>query len=331
MFCTAISFGCGPRQETRLYIYCSETFWYAMQEEALFFNKIYGTKIVLIPIRAERTSGVTENGIEVGNGHRAPAPWGLLLREEIIAPSTQINPDIEEQIERIERSHLGDLFISDSPRHLDKVRNTALSAGEFPICYLTLSMLVPTGNPHQFRSVKDVLGTNRRLGMMNPSFDGLGEASWTVLGRIFSGDESAIPMEYIHFFERQYDLLEALELGNIDAALVWDATSQINFLLIKYADEYNAANERAIREAERRRDREGLLSILQAMHQHLVETRSFAESVPLTENPDERLIIAVRLVALSSATNYGHCKRFADFMRSHLGKEILRRFGFVVE
>jgi len=166
---------------------------------------------------------------------------------------------------------------------------------------------------------------------MNPSFDGLGEASWIVLNRIFSGDESAIPMELIHLFDRQYDLLEALELGSIDAALVWNATSQINFLLIKYADEYNEANRGIIREAERRKNWEGLRDILRAMHQHLVETYIFAEEVPLTENPDERLVVAVQLIALSSATNFGHCQRFADFMRSRQGKEVLRRFGFVVE
>ena len=334
LICTAFSFGCGPKQEPVLYIYCSETFWYVMQEEALFFNKIYGTQIVLIPIRAERTDSETENGIEIDTNYRTPARWEFMQRENeepTIAPLAQISPDIEAQIKRIESLHLGDLFISDSPRQLEMVRNTALAANDFPVCYLTLSMLVPLGNPHGFRSAKDVLDASRRLGIVNPSFDGLGEASWIVLNRIFPGGESEIPMELIHIFDRQYDLLEALELDNIDAALVWNATSQINFLLIKYADEYNEANREIIRKAERRKNRAWLRDILRDMYEHLVETHLFAEEVPLTENSDERFVVAVRLIALSSATNYGHCQRFADFMRSRQGKEILQRFGFVVE
>ena len=342
--CIVLSFGCAPRQDGRLYIYCNETFWYVIQEQALSFNRIYGSQIILIPIRAEQTQNVLENGIEIETGHRVPVPWEFMLSEEITGdpnaddPRRQINfnqihPDIVQQIERIEDEsiRLGDLFISDSPRHLDMVRGHALSADEFLVCYLTLSMLVPMGNPNHFRSVRDVLDTHRRLGMMNPTFDGLGEASWIVLRRMFSGDESAIPMELISIYERQFDLLEALELGYIDAALVWDATSQINFLLVKYADQYNEAYADMIRQAERRRDHERLRDILQVMYEQLVETHTFAEVVPLTENPDERLVVAVRLVALSSATNFGHCKRFADFLRSPLGRGIFRRFGFVAE
>jgi ABC-type molybdate transport system substrate-binding protein len=306
-----------------------------MQEEALLFNKIYGFQVILIPVRADRTSGKTEDSIEIGTDRRAPAPWRSMPREQeqtdSAAPRTQINPGIERQIERISEENFGDMFLSDSQQHIDKIRNTALSTNEYPICYLTLTMLVPKGNPHHFRSVKDVLDTNRRLGIMEPSFDGLGESSWQVLSKIVPGGESAIPRELVQLYERQYDLLEALELGNIDAALVWNATSQVNFLLAKYADEYNAAYEKEMRAAERKKDKEGLRHILQEIYKHIVDTQSFAEEVLLTENPDERCVIAVRLVALSSAFKYGHCERFADFMRSNQGKEILRRFGFVTE
>jgi ABC-type molybdate transport system substrate-binding protein len=67
------------------------------------------------------------------------------------------------------------------------------------------------------------------------------------------------------------------------------------------------------------------------MYDHLLDERSFAEEVPLLENPEERYVVAIRLVALSSAHNFGQCERFADYLRSNQGKAILRRFGFVVE
>jgi len=311
-----------------------------MQEEALFFNKTHDFQIILIPVRAGRTSEIIEDVVEIGTERLAPSPWrSMPVREEEMvkdeedtpAPFAQIHPDIVQQIERISEEHFGDLFLSDSPRHLDQVRNTALAANDFLVCYLTLSMLVPMGNPYQFHTVKDVLDSDQRLGIMHPSFDGLGEASWQVLKKTVPGGEPAIPMDRIHIFERQYDLLDALEQGDIDAALVWNATSQTSFLLLKYANDALAAYEREIRRAERRHDRARVQFIIQTIYRDIVETMRFAEEVSLTENPDERHVVAVRLVALSSAFNYGHCKRFADFMRSNQGKEVLRRYGFVAE
>jgi len=61
----------------------------------------------------------------------------------------------------------------------------------------------------------------------------------------------------------------------------------------------------------------------------LFEEKSFAEEVPLTKNPDERFVVAIQLVVLSSTADYGFSERFVDFMRSNQGREILRRFGFI--
>jgi ABC-type molybdate transport system substrate-binding protein len=336
-----ICFGCGRRQPPMLYIYCNETFWYVMQEEAIVFNRVYGYRVFLIPLRASRTSEEAEEPIEINGNQRLPAVWqsvpGMRTASQIAAARAQIHPDIARQIENIAGESFGDLLVSDSQRQVAKLQQTALTASEFPICYLTLTMLVPTGNPHRLRSVKEVLDSHRRLGIVDPSLDGLGESSWTVLGRIVPGGESAIPMELVHLYERQYDLLEALEQGTIDAALVWNAASQRTFLLVKYAEEYNTylhsdpEFEPFLREAERERNWEKMQAILQEIRRTLFEEKSFAEEVPLTENPDERLVVAVPLIVLSSTTNYGYSKRFADFMRSHQGKEILRRFGFVTE
>ena len=335
LLCTVTFFGCGPRRVPMLYIYCNETFWYVMQEEALVFNRTFGFRVILIPIRAPHTSEEMQGAVEINGDKRTPvpAPWRSMPGTQTTQQRTQIHPDIERQIERIAEDSFGDLFLSDSQWHQEKLQQTALSANKFSVCYLTLTMLVPRDNPHQFRSVKDVLDSNRLLGIVDPSLDGLGETSWTVLGRIVSGGESAIPMDIVQVFERQYDLLEALEQGQIDAALVWNATSQLSFLLLKYADEYNADARfvQYLRKAERERNWGALRDILKTMGETLAEERKFAEEVPLTENSEERFVIAVQLVALSSTSNYGYCKRFVDYMRSNQAKEVLQRFGFVAE
>ena len=310
-----------------------------MQEEAIVFNRIHGFRIILIPIRTPQAPVEADDSVEIESNPRIPKAWqnrpgdSTTDDTQVVESQTQIRSKIEDQLQRIADAGLGDLFLSDSRRHLEKLQQTALSAGEFPICYLTLTMLVPHENPHQFRSIKDVLESNRRLGIVDPEMDGLGEASWTILGRIVAGGESAIPMELVQLYERQYDLLEALEQKQIDAALVWNATNQLSFLLVKYADAYNQDSrfEPFLRKAERQRNWAALRSVLRTMSEILIEEKGFAEEVLLIDNPDERKIVAVQLVALSSTSNFGHSKRFADFMRSNQAKEILRRFGFVPE
>jgi ABC-type molybdate transport system substrate-binding protein len=249
----------------------------------------------------------------------------------VVEAHTKIHPEIEKQITSIADRSLGDLFLSDSQKHLEKLQTIALAASEFPVCYLTLTMLVPKDNPYQLHSVKEMLASHRRLGIVDPSLDGLGESSWTMLSKIVPGGESAVPMELVQIYERQNDLLEALEQGKIDAALVWNATSQITFLLVKYADEYNARYEELLHEAKRHRNQEIMRALVKEISETLVNEKTFAQEVPLTENPDEHRVVVIPLVALSSASNYGYCKRFADFMRSNHGKDILRRFGFVPE
>ena len=307
LLCVVTFFGCGPKQAPTLYIYCNETFWYVMQEEAIVFNRIYGFRIILIPIRVPLTSDEAEDSVEINGNYSIPEPreWQSnpgrqqTTDTQDVEPQVPVLSEMERQIQRIAASSFGDLFLSDSQRHLEKLQQTALAASEFPVCYLTLTMLVPLGNPHEFHSAKDVLTSNRRLGIVDPSVDGLGESSWTMLGRIVPGGEDAIPMELVQRYERQYDLLEALEEKKIDAALVWNATNQLSFLLVKYADEYNTRFESDLREAQRRRNWAALRNVLERMSAVLVEERGFAEEVPLTENPDERIVIAVRLVALS--------------------------------
>ena len=322
-----------------LFIYCNETFWYVMQEEAIYFSEIYGSQVSLIPLRASRTPA--EETVKITSSSSTPVPWRPKEPEQTISPAPTLPPrnsvhaEIEQQIKRIETEFFGDLFLSDSQKHQEKLQRLALSVKEFPVCYLTLTMLVPKGNPLDIHGIKEALKSNRTLGIVDPSVDGLGESSWNVLEKVSKKMDpegmGEIPMKLIQIYERQYDLLEALEKKNIDAALVWDSTSLASFLLTKYAETYNTENEEILREAARKKDRTVIQAILREMYKHLMETKNFAEVVPLTENPNERCVIAVKMVVLGTTSQVGHCERFADFMRSEQGKSIFRRFGFVAE
>ncbi|GHT18743.1 hypothetical protein FACS1894189_6990 [Planctomycetales bacterium] len=368
------SFGCGRRESVVIELYCSETFWYVMQEEARAFYSIYGMRVVMIPIRAERTDEKLEPVAEeepmpdistdtsTDLSRRTPAPWRSLPKNITAPPppekpdapqpvirenpvnrinpakqqqNVQFNADILKQITFLNEGSSGDLYLTDSARQITKIRELALSVHEYPFCYLTLNLLVHNGNPHQFDSVRSVFKQNRRIGIVDPLKDGLGETASEMLAKTTAIDPN-IPAELILQFDRQYDLLEALELGKIDAALVWNASNLSTYLLTKYAAEYNARYRELLDEAEKSQDIEKIRNVLKAVNAELLDEKSFAEYVPLpaSDDPDqtnERRVISIPLISLSSAAEYGYGQRFADFLRSSRGREILERFGFTVK
>ncbi|MDR0522415.1 MAG: substrate-binding domain-containing protein [Planctomycetaceae bacterium] len=341
--------GCGSRELPPLYIYCNETFWYVMQEEAAVFSRLYGFQIIMLPV-GSRDAGSEESGnadhhaennAETGveiNGrtspNQPPVPWQSMpkrVMESVVNrdPQAQIHPDIDKEIDGIAISGLGDLFVTDSKKQVMKLQKSALSAGAFPVCYLKLVLLVPKGNPHQFKSAKEVLDARRKLGIVDPSLDGLGEKSWEMIHRLSPGHPPEVSADLIKMFSRQYDLLEALEKKEIDAALAWDATSEMNFLLIKYSDEYNETYKPLLQEVGQGKNRQqNIRAVLQEIGPLMLKEKGFAESVPLTDVPNERTVEAVSVVALGTAADYGYSVRFADFIRSPQGQRILKNFGF---
>jgi ABC-type molybdate transport system substrate-binding protein len=513
-----VSFGCGAREPVVIELYCNETFWYVMQEEARAFYSIYGMRVVMIPIRAERTDerlepvseeeSPTEASQKASSktlpdvpletstdfSRRAPVPWRsspknaapaspppamptpttpaspdpvrpagktgapwrsspknatpppttptpttpdspdpakptgrtpapwrsspknmtrsplppsesstpdpsnpaksteqppvplpkaiipssplpptpttpgfsdpvkpaeppVPLPEDVTPPpiptlTTPDSPDpvepaeppknnvpldktVLKQITFLTEGSTGDLYLTDSARQIARIRSLALSAHEYPLCYLTLNLLVHKGNPQQFDSVQSVFKQNRRLGVVDPSKDGLGETTSDVLAKIMAKTPN-IPDELVLRFDRQYDLLEALELGKIDAALVWDASNLSTYLLSKYAAEYNDRYRQLLDTADKTQDIEKIRNVLKAINAELLAEKSFAEYVPLPASDDpnqinERRVINISLISLSSATEYGYGQRFADFLRSSRGREILERFGFTAK
>jgi ABC-type molybdate transport system substrate-binding protein len=377
VFCIS---GCGKRDTSPLYLYCTETFWYVMQDQCVAFNELYGYSIVMVPVRSQLD--IQADSVNIDNTaapaeitlQRAPMPWKSLPKNNAITPESppstpenqqsdnpqntshnvteqtvdqpkqptpsvplvqhkdkEIDKDIVAEIAALNEKNFGDIFITDSKKQLGKLSELALIANQRPLCYLSLSLLTATGNPRHFTSIKSVLTSNRKLGIIDPAKDGLGEASWVVLSKIVPGGAETIAPEQIRKFDRQYELLDSLENGGIDAAIVWDSTSVASFLLAKYGPEYNSVYAEFLHEAAQSRNTEKIRTVLRAVYEELLSERDFGQRISLAENPDERYVIQVQSVAMSSARVIRLSERFTDYLLSNQGKVIFQKFGFDVQ
>ncbi|MDR3183596.1 MAG: substrate-binding domain-containing protein, partial [Planctomycetaceae bacterium] len=211
---------------------------------------------------------------------------------------------------------------------INKLRQLALVADTQPLCHLTLALLTETDNPKRFTSAKSVLDGQYKLGIVDPSIDGLGEASWNVLNKMTNGLIRTEPPANLYQFARQYELLEALEDGEIDAALVWDVTSVTEFLLAKYADEFNERFAPLLREAQRSKNRDKVRSALKSIYGVLMDEKKFGTSVSLENNPVERYAVAVPMIVMTTSDTIGYSQRLTGYLISNEGKAVMKKYGF---
>ncbi|MDR3233471.1 MAG: substrate-binding domain-containing protein [Planctomycetaceae bacterium] len=352
VFCvfSVVVFGCAKEEKPALYIYCSETFWYVMQEECIVFHEIYGFKTVMIPVRGklteEESAGMTAEQTD-SESVPAPAAWRSSPNRNAASGGkagrtvqTEMNEDIKNQLNTLAVRRFGNIFLSDSQNQINKLRQLALISGEPSLCHLTLTLLTATDNPKQLTSAKSVLDGQYTLGIVDPAIDGLGEASWNIVTKIISekaaskkkvsdaGSGHDAPPENLRQFSRQYELLEALESGEIDAALVWNTASVKEFLLLKYAEEFNQMFAPLLDEAKKSKNRERIRSVLKFVYDELMDEKIFGEEVSIVNNPNERCVISVPIIVMTTSETIGYSQRFADFLISNEGKAVLRKFGF---
>ena len=284
-FATVLLFGCGKKPEPPiLRIFCCEAYWDVLGEEAAHFSAVYNVNVQRMPIFVpEPEEPIKES--ETGARRRSPSQWRSRPseRQMLTLGRTVINAEILHLIQAISaRTLYGDLYLTDSPKQAAMLHEGAAVATEYPFCVLTLTLLVAKGNPLRVDSIQGLLDADRRLGIVDPSLDGMGETAFRVVSKSLRVVAEGRPDERIVTFDQHRKLLASLENGEVDGVLVWAPLA--------------------------------------------LPATEFAEIVELPES--ERQAVRQPLLALSLAENRGYVKRFADFLISPKGREILKKHGF---
>ena len=283
MFCL----GCGKKPEPTLQIFCCETYWNVMREVGGRFASVYGVHVQLIPVFVPDSEPPLPQEPERETRRRSPTPWRMRPTERRALAPSRMEPDgrIGELIATIsDRTRYGDIYLTDSPKQAEMLHEGAAVAREYPFCVLTLTLLVAKDNPYRIDSVRSLLDADCRLGIGDPSLDGMGETALRLLSRYLRVGDGGRHDERITLFDRHDKLLTALENREVDAVLVWEPL--------------------------------------------VLGTAGFADVIELPA--EERQVVRQPLLALSMASNQAYGKRFADFLLSPRGREILKKNGFAV-
>jgi ABC-type molybdate transport system substrate-binding protein len=348
LFFVTVNVGCLSENEpVVLNMYCSETFWHVMQEETKAFQQVYGIETVLIPISLPESDTLSQSAQQSsGTSTQTPPLWKNRPKNQNYSQTNRVtlNPAIASLIEQLSNNRYGDIYLTDSTLEIDRLKSFLLITHEYPFCFLTMALCVPKGNPQQISSVHDVFEKQLLLGMIHPSKNGSGFAAWDILsGYSDDSKKDRLLKELVRQFDSQYNLLEALENEEIDAALVWDAANLKTYLHIKYADEYYKRYEKRFDKAKKKWDVDEIAKLIEEMNRELYMEKEFAEKIALSgvslsnektaEQTEpvakkEHRVIQVSLISLSTTLHDKHVQRFSDFLISNQGRKILKKHGF---
>jgi ABC-type molybdate transport system substrate-binding protein len=318
-----------------------------MQEETKAFQQIYGIETVLIPISLQKQNNPPQSAQQSSDtSTQTPPPWKNRPKNQNYSPTDHVvlDPAIASLIEELSNNRYGDIYLTDSTLEIDQLKSFLLVTHEYPFCFLTMTLCVPKGNPQQIYSVHDVFEKQLLLGMIQPSKNGSGLAAWDILSGYSNTDDSKkrIQEELVRQFDSQYNLLEALENEEIDAALVWDAANLKTYLHTKYADEYYKRYEKRFDMAKKKWDIDEITKLIEEMNKELYMEKEFAEKIALgvpfpNEKSKEQIepvlgkehrVIQIALISLSTTLHDKHVQRFSDFLISNQGRKILKKHGF---
>ncbi len=115
------------------------------------------------------------------------------------------------------------MYLTDSALEQSELKKTAQVFHEYPFCQLTLVLLVPKGDPLGVDSLKGLLEKKLRLGITDPSKDGMGLEALKIVSSYVTFVSDNRLQEGIRTYDRQAALLEGLEKGEVDGILVWDS------------------------------------------------------------------------------------------------------------
>jgi molybdate transport system substrate-binding protein len=120
----------------------------------------------------------------------------------------------------------GDLFLPADSSFVRLAEERGLVAEAFPVCRMRAVILTRPGNPHNIAKFEDLLKPGLKIAIANPDKAAIGKVVRDHLVKIGKWDAVASHLEVQH--TTVIDSANAVQLGSIDAAIVWDSVA-INY------------------------------------------------------------------------------------------------------
>ncbi len=119
----------------------------------------------------------------------------------------------------------GDLYLAGDSSYIDLAREQGLVAESIPVAYLRPVIAVPKGNPKGIASIADLLAEEVRTSLGLPEAASVGRQSKELLSKIGLWERIGAAVENRGVFKPTVNEVAIdVEIGAVDAGIVWDAT-----------------------------------------------------------------------------------------------------------
>jgi len=125
-------------------------------------------------------------------------------------------------LSNMKASKRGDLYLPGESEYVDRAQELGLIASRQDVCYWIPVILVPKNNPKEIKTLQDLAKPGVRLGLGNPEACAIGQ----ICVKLFR--KNNIPPDAIQANTKVqtltvHELGMQVKLGQLDAAIVWDA------------------------------------------------------------------------------------------------------------
>jgi molybdate transport system substrate-binding protein len=117
----------------------------------------------------------------------------------------------------------GDLFLPADSSFISLAAERGLVTEMFPLCRMRAVILTRPGNPNHMAKFDDLLKPGLKVGIANPDKAAIGKVVREHLAKIGKWDTLASKLEVQH--ATVTDSANAVQLGSVDAAIVWDSVA----------------------------------------------------------------------------------------------------------
>jgi molybdenum ABC transporter molybdate-binding protein len=117
----------------------------------------------------------------------------------------------------------GDLFLPADDSFIRLAQEKGLVAEALPLCRMRAIILTRPDNPHQIAKFDDLLKRELKVGIANPDKAAIGKVVRNHLARL--GKWDALAAHLIAQHTTVTDSANAVQLGSVDAAIVWDVVA----------------------------------------------------------------------------------------------------------